>query len=251
MTSIPVKPAPRKFSLAQRLSPPDGHYQWVHLWGAPIRIMHWLAAFALLVLAVTGLYIGKPFFISGGSEAADPFMMGWVRFFHFAAAAVLVMTAIVRVYWLFAGNRFERLRALFPIRWRDWVNMVKQAKFYMMIAEHPPHYLGHNPMQQLSYTGIYLVALLMVVTGFAMYGQSNPGGIFYRGFNWVGIVAGGMPVVRLIHHAATWVFLIFIPIHVYLAFRADNMERSGVISSIITGGRFVPDRETYIDGEDE
>jgi Ni/Fe-hydrogenase b-type cytochrome subunit len=212
--------------------------------------MHWVAAISIVVLAVTGLYIGRPYFITGGSEATDPFVMGWVRFVHFSAGALLVMTAIVRVYWLFAGNKFERLPALFPLRARDWANMWRQVKFYMMVEEHPPHYLGHNPMQQLSYTGLYVLAGLMVVSGFAMYGQSNPAGIFYKAFNWVGIVAGGMPVVRFVHHACTWLFLVFIPMHIYLALRADNLERSGVVSSIITGGRFVPADEKYIDGDD-
>ncbi len=250
MTAIPSKPAPKGFTLGHKVPPPSGKYHWVYLWDTPIRVMHWLAALALVVLAATGFYIGRPYFITGGSESADPFVMGWIRFAHFVAAAVLVMTAIVRIYWLFAGNRFERFPALFPLRPRDWVNMFRQVKYYLMLEEHPPHYLGHNPMQQLSYTGIYLLAGVMVVTGFALYGQSNPGGVFYRLFNWVGVAAGGMPVVRLVHHAVTWAFLIFIPIHLYLALRADNLERSGVISSIITGGRFVPADEHYIDGEE-
>jgi Ni/Fe-hydrogenase b-type cytochrome subunit len=128
--------------------------------------------------------------------------------------------------------------------------MLKQVKYYLMIQpEKAPHYLGHNPMQQLSYTAIYAVAVTMVVTGFAMYGQSNPDGFFYRAFNWVGILFGGMPVVRFIHHVLTWAFLIFIPIHVYLAIRADHLERTGVISSIISGGRFVPADEKFIDGD--
>jgi Ni/Fe-hydrogenase b-type cytochrome subunit len=154
----------------------------------------------------------------------------------------------VRGYWLLAGNKFERFGALFPVRPRDWVNMFKQVKYYLMIQpDKAPHYLGHNPMQQLSYTLIYATACLMVVTGFAMYGQSNPGGFFYRAFNWVGMVMGGMPVTRFVHHAATWIFLIFVPIHIYLAIRADHLERTGVISSIISGGRFVPADEKFID----
>jgi Ni,Fe-hydrogenase I cytochrome b subunit len=66
----------------------------------------------------------------------------------------------------------------------------------------------------------------------------------------VGILFGGMPVVRFIHHVCTWLFLTFIPIHIYLAIRADHLERTGVISSIISGGRFVPADEKYIDGDD-
>jgi len=239
------------FTLAHKVPPPSGDYHWVYLWDWPIRAMHWIAVFSLVALAVTGLYIGKPYFVLGGRESADPFLMGTMRFVHFLAASFIVMTALVRGYWLFAGNKFERLAALFPVRPRDWANMLKQIKYYLMIQpEKAPRYLGHNPLQQLSYTAVYLAALTMVITGFAMYGQSDPNGFFYKAFNWVGIVMGGMPVVRFIHHSLTWVFLIFFPIHIYLAIRADHLERTGVISSIISGGRFVPANEQYIDGDD-
>jgi Ni/Fe-hydrogenase b-type cytochrome subunit len=123
-------------------------------------------------------------------------------------------------------------------------------KFYLMIRpEKAPRYLGHNPLQQLSYTAIYGLAALMVVTGFAMYGQSNPGGWIYTLTNWIGAVFGGMPVVRFVHHVGTWLFLTFIPIHVYLAIRADHLERTGVVSSIVSGGRFVPANEQFVDEE--
>ena len=243
-------PAPRGWkgiSLAHQVPPPSGAYQWVYLWEWPIRAMHWLAALSIFVLAVTGLYIGRPYFVVGG-DTASHFLMGWVRFVHFTAAAVLVMTGIVRLYWLFAGNKFERWLALFPIRPRDWVNMFRQVKYYLMIRpEKAPHYLGHNPLQQLSYTGVYALALIEVVTGFAMYGQADPGGFFFRAFGWIGPLLGGMPVVRFVHHVGTWLFLTFIPIHVYLATRSDLLERGGTISSIITGGRFVPAAERFVD----
>ena len=55
------------------------------------------------------------------------------------------------------------------------------------------------------------------------------------------------PELRVIHHVAAWYFPIFIILHVYLAFRADLLERSGAISSIISGGRFVATDEHYAD----
>jgi Ni/Fe-hydrogenase b-type cytochrome subunit len=234
-------------TLKHQVPPPQGRFTWVYLWGWPIRAMHWVAAICIVVLVLTGLFIGRPYFIPAGDNP-DPFLMGWIRAIHFGAAAVLVMTAIVRIYWLFAGNRYERFAALFPVRRRDWVNMGKQVKYYMMIQpEKAPRYLGHNPLQQLSYTAIYLVAFVMVVTGFTLYGQSNPGGIWYNLTNWLVPIVGGLQLVRWIHHVFTWVFLIFIPLHVYLAVRADFMERGGVVSSIVTGGRFVPPEHPFED----
>jgi len=234
-------------SLAHKMPPPSGDYRWVYLWEWPIRAMHWAAAVSVAVLVVTGFYIGRPYFITHG-EASAHYLMGWMRFLHFAAAGVFVATAIIRVYWLFAGNQFERWKALFPVRKQDWINMFKQVKFYLMIQpEKAPHYLGHNPLQQFSYTGMYAVAAAQVVTGFAMYGQSRPGGLWYTLFGWVVPLLGGIQVVHFVHHVLTWAFLIFIPIHIYLALRADLLERTGTISSIISGGRFVRSDVPYVD----
>ena len=238
---------PLGISLAHKAPPLSGNYKWVYLWEWPIRVMHWAAAGSIVVLVVTGFYIGRPYFITGG-EASAHYLMGWMRFLHFAAAGVFVATAIVRVYWLFAGNQFERWRALFPVWKQDWINAFKQVKFYLMIQpEKAPHYLGHNPLQQLSYTGLYALAAAQVVTGFAMYGQSRPGGVWYTLFGWVVPLLGGIQVVHFVHHVLTWAFLTFIPIHIYLALRSDLLERTGTISSIISGGRFVRSDVKYVD----
>ena len=223
-------------------------YRWVYLWHWPIRAMHWIAAISLAVLVVTGFYIGRPYFAPPPGETIEHFMMGRMRFLHFAAAGLLVATGIVRIYWLFAGNRFERLPALFPLRPRDLRNLLGVARKYLLMRwESGPHYLGHNPLQQIAYTGVYLIVLLQVATGFALYGLSNPDGFFYRVFGWETLFLGGVPVVRFIHHVLTWAILIFVPIHVYLSLRADFTDRAGTISSIISGGRWVRDDVHYED----
>lgn len=224
---------------------PDHH--WVYLWHWPIRAMHWMAALSIVVLVVTGLWIGKPYFIAAGP--GNNFGLQWVRLAHFSAAGLLVATAIVRIYWLFAGNRFERLPALFPVRKRDWVNLWRMVKFYLMIhPERAPRYLGHNPLQQFAYTFTYVMAGLMVVTGFIMFGEANPQGVFMHTFGHLAPFLGGFQWVRVIHHVATWYFPFFIILHVYLAVRADLLERSGTMSSMVSGGRFVPIDDHYADG---
>ena len=226
----------------------QGNYRWVYLWHWPIRAMHWAAAVSIVVLVATGFYIGKPYFMTGG-ELGTAYAMGWMRFLHFTAAGVVVATGIVRVYWLLMGNKFERWTALFPIRPRDWVNLLKTIRKYLLIhPEKGPHYLGHNPLQQFSYTGIYVVTAVMVVTGFAMYGLANPGGFFYTLFtSWVSPLFGGIQVVRFFHHVLAWVFIIFLPLHVYLALRSDVTDREGTMSSIFSGGRFVRTDAHYED----
>ena len=230
-----------------QVPPPIGNYRWVYIWHWPIRAMHWAAAASLVLLVVTGFSIGKPYFLPQ-AQTSGGYFIGWMRLLHFIAAGVLVATAIVRLYWLVAGNKYERFPALFPVRRRDWVNMFRQLKFYLLIhPERAPYYLGHNPLQQVGYTMVYVVALVMVITGFAMYGQANPEGVIRSATLWVPKLFGSMQLVRLVHHVLSWFFLIFIPIHIYMAIRADLLERSGTLGSIVSGGRFVPADKAYID----
>jgi Ni,Fe-hydrogenase I cytochrome b subunit len=66
-------------------------------------------------------------------------------------------------------------------------------------------------------------------------------------FGWVVPLLGGIQIVHFVHHVLTWAFLIFVPIHIYLALRADLLERTGTISSIVSGGRFVRTDVEYVD----
>ena len=249
-TLDPVEKTARSYrgvSPVKRMPPPSGEYKWVELWHWPVRAMHWVSVACIVTLVVTGLYIGNPFFLRGGDTGVH-FLMGTVRFVHLTAAAVLVATGILRVYWLFIGNTFERWESLFPVTKKDWRNLVRQFKWYLMMeTDEVPHYLGHNPIQQISYTGLYAVAIVQVLTGFALYGQADPGGFFFTMFGWVSGVFGGIQSTRFIHHVLTWAFLIFLPVHVYLAIRADLIERSGTISSIISGGRFARRQTNWVD----
>ena len=246
-SATPAPSRARTFGLGRAFSRERGHFTWLYLWGAPLRAMHWIAAGCITVLVVTGFYIGWPYFTTSG-EASAHFLMGRMRFLQIVAAAVLVMTGIVRVYWLFAGNQFERLTALVPVTRRAMRNIVRTAIAYATLRpEKQPNFVGHNPLQQLSYTGIYLLTLVMVANGFTLYGQSNPDGLIFRAFAWVPPLLGGLQAVRFVHHVLAWAFIIFAELHIYLALRSDYIERSGVVSSIITGGRYLSTDQSYED----
>ena len=234
------------FGLGRGLSREKGNFTWVYLWSAPLRAMHWVAAACVVVLVTTGFYIGRPYFMTSG-EASAHFLMGRVRFIHFTAAAVLVMTGIVRVYWLFAGNQFERLPALFPFTGKNLRRMGRTAHSYLTFRPERDPLVGHEPLQQIAYTILYLMIVVAVITGFTMYGQSNPTGMIFRLFAWVPPLVGGLQVVRLIHHVLTWGFIVFALLHVYFTIRSDYVERVGRVSSIITGGRYVSTDEQYED----
>lgn len=225
----------------------EHRYRWVDLWSWSLRAVHWISVVAVLFLIVTGLYIGTPWFSTGG-EASSHFLMGRMRFLHFVGAGWLVAAALVRTYLLLFGNKYERWRAVLPFSKQDWKNFFATVKAYALVeSEKAPHFLGHNPMAQAAYTTIYLAGAFMVMTGFAMYGQSNPDGFFYLAFGWVIPLFGGAQSVRFWHHVVAWGFVIYIPVHVYFSLRADVTERQGLISSMITGGKFVRKSLDYQD----
>jgi Ni/Fe-hydrogenase 1 B-type cytochrome subunit len=240
-------PKRRGISLEHSLSRERGNFTWVYVWGAPLRAMHWIAAICVIVLLVTGFYIGRPYFMTSG-EASSHYLMGRVRFTHFVAAAVLVMTGIVRAYWLIAGNKYERFSALFPVTPQNLKRGWQNAVHYLTLRPATePRMVGHEPLQQLAYTLLYLVVIVMAITGFTMYGQSNPEGLIFSLFSWVPPLLGGLQGVRLIHHLLTWYFIIFAIVHVYFVIRSDYIERVGRVSSMITGGRYVSTDEQYDD----
>ena len=46
---------------------------------------------------------------------------------------------------------------------------------------------------------------------------------------------GGLAIVRYVHHIFTWLFILFIIVHVYMAFWYDAILKEGTVSSMISG----------------
>jgi Ni/Fe-hydrogenase b-type cytochrome subunit len=213
--------------------------EWVRVpvWPATLRWLHWLNVLAIVVLTVTGFYIAGPYLSPGGGQRTG-FFMGWVRFVHFAVAYCWVTVGLIRVYLLFySRNRFVRWPALWPLKGRqDIRHLGRTISAYLLIhPDEAPTYIAHNPLQQLTYTAIYGMAALQAVTGFAIYGLYNSHQWFWALFHWP-VTLLGAPDVRLIHYVIMWLFWVFLILHIYLAVRADTLERHGGLSSMISGG---------------
>ena len=234
MGFVPLKATRRK---AGRTEAPNA-FRYVAVWDWQLRLLHWAAFITILVLCLTGWLIGSGRLAYAGTTQ-DPYFIGYLRLVHFTAGWLLVSMGILRIAGLFvASTKYQHWRALFPISLKDLKNLFRVGKNYLLcIFEHGPHYIGHNPLQQVAYTGIYLMSLLAILTGFCLYAAYDANNWYFSVFFWLNSLIG-IQYVRLIHLFMMWVFLAFIPIHVYLAIRADTVEREGSISSIFSGGRW-------------
>ena len=77
-----------------------------------------------------------------------------------------------------------------------------------------------------------------MLTGFALLAPMSAS-FFPQLFGWVTPLFGSEQNLRIFHYAATWLFGIFVFIHVYLVMYHDYVEGHGVLTSIIGGWKFM------------
>jgi Ni/Fe-hydrogenase 1 B-type cytochrome subunit len=212
--------------------------QTLYVWELPVRITHWLNVACILVLSVTGYYIASPFILTHGA-ATDQFLMGTVRFTHFVAAFVFTASVLFRLYWAFAGNRYARWSQFLPVRRGRQRALLRMVGFYTFLRRQPPAEIGHNPLAGVTYIGLYVLFALQIFTGFALYSQPYHGGFWPTVFGWSITVFGAQPI-RLVHDIVMWLIIAFTIHHVYSAVLIDIEERSGLVSSIVTGSKSLP-----------
>jgi len=211
----------------------------VYVYEAPVRLWHWINALAITVLCVSGYFIGSPLPTQPG-EASANYLMGYIRFAHFAAGYVLAVGLIGRAYWALVGNHHSRelftLPLTQPAYWREVITMLK---WYAFLIPQPSRYVGHNPMARLAmFFGYFLFSLFMILTGFAMYGEGLQAGSWAdRGFGWVIPLFGQSQDVHTWHHFGMWGMVIFVTLHIYAAIREDIMGRQSIVSTMISGYR--------------
>jgi len=216
----------------------------VYVYEAPVRVWHWINALSLVVLAITGYFIGSPLPTMPG-EASANYLMGTIRFAHFAAGYVFLVGLAGRLYWAFVGNHHARELFTLPvfnrIYWREVITMLK---WYAFLIPRPSRYVGHNPLARAAmFFGFLFISLFMIVTGFALYGEgTQPGSWAHTMFtSWVIPLFGNSQDVHTWHHLGLWGMVIFVILHVYAAIREDIMGRQSIVSTMISGYRTFKD----------
>ena len=219
----------------------------IYAWELPVRIWHWVTVLATVLLLITGFYIGRPIVSPGTDGSADPYFMGWMRLTHFVAGFVFILALVLRIYWTLFGNRYST----FDVYKKGYVRgFWETVKFYLFFTHRKPHYIGHNPMAQFAYWIFFgLVAIILSLTGMYLFVEPQPDTWLGKSFLWMGTLVGESKTIRDVHHWMAWFVLIFIILHVYLAFREEYLERNGTMGSIFSGWKI--DRKKYVVEDDD
>lgn len=216
----------------------------VYVYEAPLRIWHWINALAITVLCITGYFIASPL-PSVSGEASDWYIMGYIRFAHFAAGYILAVGFIFRIYWAIVGNHHARQLFLPPLfSGAFWSGVAHEIKWYLFLTKEPKKYIGHNPLAMLVMHFVLVWGMIfMIVTGFALYGEGTGMGSWQFDLfsSWVIPLFGQSMDVHTWHHFVMWVIICFVIVHIYVAIREDIMSRQSMVSTMISGWRMFKD----------
>ena len=211
-----------------------------YIWELPVRWCHWLNVVSIVILAVTGFLIGRPY--SLGISTSD-FAMGWIRFVHFTAAYLFTVSVASRILWSLIGNRYANWKEFLPFLTSNGrQKMVRMLRYYMLMDKEVPETVGHNPMATTAYLVLFFIYLLMILTGFSLYAEHAPGGLMHKslGFMYALFSNQGM---RLAHHFSMYLIFGFMVNHIYSAWLMDIKEHGSEISSMFSGFKFTVHKE--------
>lgn len=187
------------------------------------RVWHWIQAFTIIVLLVTGAEVHAPqkVHLLGFQTAVIT---------HNVFAGLLLLNAILGLFFFLTNGLIHH----YMPGERGFYNLAfRQARYYLWGIFHgEPHPMEPqpdnrlNPLQKITYLMILNVLLpLQIGTGLLIWGAH-----YWPAFT---NTIGGLPVLLPIHAIGSWFFLAFIIMHIYLTTTGHTPLAN--IKAMITG----------------
>ncbi len=208
--------------------------KFVYVWEVPVRLTHWVNFLCIIILSVTGYYIHNPF-IHAQDIVNTPYVMGTIRYIHYLTGIVFAVSVLVRIWWMIVGNQYANLMYFFKIFTKDGMSkFIAYLKYYMFLGKKTPHILGHNPVALMAYIVVFLLFIYQIISGFAMWGLSDPNGQVFAATSWMRSIMH-IQWIRFFHYLTMFLIFGFVINHLYSAILMDFKTQGGEISSMFTG----------------
>lgn len=211
----------------------------VYVWEWPIRFSHWVIVITIISLSITGYYMHAPYVAAHGRTA---YTMATMRFVHILSGYAFLLAIAVRVVWFFLGNRWANWNQYIPTTRKRCRQLVAVGKYYGFMAWSPVGFIGHNPLAGASYAVVYAICVFEILSGFALYANvvHSPTLTFLIG--WLPRLID-IQWLREFHFLFMFVLWAFFIHHIYTAILVSIEEENGLMDSIFSGYKFVPERE--------
>ncbi len=186
------------------------HSEMVYVTPMPVRIWHWLNAFGIVTLCVTGLQIRFPDYINifGAYKAA-------IRLHNTAGMVVSVSYILWLTYYMVIARSLIRLYV--PTLDDLKSGIFRQAYFYFLtyfLGKPNPHHSSpdskFNPMQKAAYLVIMFILLPLVIFSGVLLMYVAP-------LREVLLLLGGIKMLVGSHFLLACCFTAFLCVHIYLA----------------------------------
>ncbi|MDD2737194.1 MAG: cytochrome b/b6 domain-containing protein [Desulfuromonadaceae bacterium] len=186
------------------------HNEMIYLTPMPVRIWHWLNAFGIVTLCVTGLQIRFPDVINifGDYKAA-------IRLHNTAGIVVSISYMLWLMYYLVVAKSLMKL--YIPTLEDLKSGIFRQAFFYFLtyfLGKPNPHQSTpdskFNPMQKAAYLVIMFILLpLVIFTGALL--------MYIAPLRELLLLLGGIKMLIGTHFLLSCCFTAFLFVHIYLA----------------------------------
>jgi Ni/Fe-hydrogenase 1 B-type cytochrome subunit len=211
----------------------------VYVWEWPVRFAHWIIFTTIVSLSITGYYMHSPFIVPHGRTA---YVMGTMRFVHLLSGFAFLGALLVRVVWMFIGNRWSRWDQLIPTTRKRLKDMVDTARYYGFMRWSEDPHIGHNAMAGSAYVAVFAMAIIEILTGLALYSQVLGSGTLSFFVGWIPNVLD-IQWLREIHFLVMFGLWMFFIHHLYTCILVAVEEENGLMESIFSGYKFVPEHE--------
>ncbi len=188
----------------------------VPVWSGWLRLSHLATGVATLVLLATGWLL-----------QGAPSLTAVAREYHDIAAAILIFGLVVRASRMLLGRPVERPGRLLPSG-SEWAAARSTLASYLTLGKLPlPRWYVHNPFWKPLYLGLYLLLLVLVLSGWLRTGRDFFVGLY-------------LPDVHVMFASLVgWWTLLHVLAVVFHDYKGDATDAS----SIINGRRqFVVDK---------
>jgi thiosulfate reductase cytochrome b subunit len=184
----------------------QGRTDWVKIHPLAVRITHWINVLAILIMVTSGwrIYNASPFFpFRIPSELT---LGGWLAGalqWHFAAMWLLALNGIVYVIYGIVSGHFRR--KLLPVTPRAIFHDVREALRGRLAHEDLSVY---NAAQRAAYLAIILCALVLVLSGLAIWKPVQ--------MQELAALFGGYEGARVVHFLAMALLVFIVLVHVLM-----------------------------------
>ena len=174
----------------------------------PVRIMHWINAFAMIAMIMSGWGIYDDDVIIHGLHFSSALRLGsWAApslLWHFAAMWVLALNGLAYLIYGFATGRLRE--RMLPIRIDALVQTIRETLHFKIAHDDLTVY---NAVQKLLYIVVILAGISQVVTGLLIWKPIQ--------FSSAVALLGGFQAVRVEHFIGMSVIVGFLMVHVALS----------------------------------